>query len=118
MTTGWYCSKTFGSGSYTGRAEIAAFIEDVRRELVWTHHILTNGDIHIDADGLHARGRWYLQALEDVLLKDGQIAGYEVFAEYNDTFAKCNGKWCLLEVRPVVHVVRRVNSGWRIRNTD
>lgn len=107
---GVYTSGEYGT--HRGRDEIEAFIAGVKRELVWTHHILTNGDLEVDSAAGTATGRWYLHALENVLTADGKIEGWEVFAEYNDIYRKADGRWWIAEVAPITHSAKRVNDGW------
>ncbi len=107
---GIYTSDEYGT--YNGREEIEAFIAKTKLELVWTHHILTNGDVEVDSEAGTATGRWYLHALENVKLEDGSIEGWEVFAEYNDVYKKIDGRWWIAQVAPIGHSAKRVNDGW------
>jgi len=79
-----------GYGEPRGRAEIAAFLDDLLGSWATIVHALLSGRVHLDAtDHDRATGRWYIAEF-------GQRGdGVEVFfaGVYHDEYARVGGLW-------------------------
>ncbi len=101
-------------GEYRGFEALRDFIEEVRKEYVWTCHYLLRPLIDLAPDRQTARGEFYAHIFE-VLHDDASPHGQKsvvAFARYIDDFVKVNGEWRIARVRAETSRLHRLNNDW------
>lgn len=99
-------------GRHVGREAIETFIEEVKHEIVWAAHHITNADITVSADGSTAFGTWYLLVFETIATEDEKRTGYLVTADYFVQLVKVDGTWLIREIKPKTKSATTMNDGW------
>lgn len=101
-------------GEYKGHDTIRDFIEEVRKEYVWTCHYLLRPLIELSEDRQTAKGEFYAHIYE--VLHDEtapqQQRSVVAFARYIDDFVKVDGQWRIARVQAVTSRLHRMPNEW------
>ncbi len=78
----------------------------------WSFHNITPYDIHIDADGDHARENFYIIALLTIRNKNGEDGAYILSGVFNDEFVKKSDQWLFSKVEAFIKQSAPWTEGW------
>lgn len=95
-------------GVHRGHAELRKFFTEVSQNIQFAVHHFLQPEIDIDADGVHARGKWYLwQACTFRGDAGAWISGLE-----HDRYRKIDGRWLMSEMRLELFFMTPYEDGW------
>lgn len=100
-------------GSYHGRNEIRAFLNQADGIIPWAIHYMIAPIIDVAPDGMAATGSWYLWQLATMPNPDraGEIPIW-IAGVYHDDFVKKDGRWMFQKVALRMQIMSPYEDGW------
>ena len=96
----------------TGKDAVKEQCRKLIKAQPWSFHNITPYDIHIDADGDHARGNFYVIALLTIRNKNGEDGAYILPGVFNDEFVKKGDQWFFSKVEAFIKQSAPWTEGW------
>ncbi|MFZ5862102.1 MAG: nuclear transport factor 2 family protein [Nitrospirota bacterium] len=95
-------------GTYTGRAAIRDFFQQISAAIPFAEHLVMNETIDVANTGTEATGHWWI--LMPHRLSDGQAAW--LLAEYDEEYRRRDGAWYFQRLRATIHFQVPHRVGW------